>query len=483
MTDMNLTWLSLAPSIVTLALAFITREVIISLFLGVVTGGIVFFFQTGDLEKINFINVFLMPAMGSKSYASLLIIYLWCLGGILGIWRKTGSAEYFAEKIGKKIAKSARSSMFITWILGMIFHQGGTISTILTGSTIKPISDHNKVSHEELSYIVDATASPGATLIPFNAWPMYVSGVALGSIPLLATPLMSYKFYLSSIPYSFYSIASIALTGLFALGWLPYIGKKMRKAQIRSRKYGLLDDKDASPLLNTYDAPEVPKYFKPSLYEFLIPLGLLLSITITPFLLWRYNLIQDSSANRINEAFVAATVAVMVIAKIRGMRFHDIMEGFLAGCKDMTIGAIIFALALALAVVTQELHTADYLVHLLSGSITPIMLPGLLMIICMITAFSTGTSFGTYAVVYPIALPLAYAINPDPTFIKICFGAVLGGAVFGDQTSPISDTTIFASMFTGCDLMDHVKTQLPLALFAAFCGLLLSTLAVVINGF
>lgn len=483
MQELELSWLSLVPSLLTLTLAFITRQVLIALFIGVVTGSVVFFYQTGDIGKLNVITTFLLPAVGTKSFASLLLVYLWCLGGILGIWRKTGSAEYFAENLGRRIAKNAKSSRIFTWVLGLIFHQGGTISTILTGSTVKPISDHNKVSHEELSYIVDSTASPGATIIPFNAWPMYVSGLVLGTIPLLETPIISYKFYLSSLPFNFYAICSVICTGLFAFGALPWVGKKMNAAIKRAKTTGELDDPSARPLLNDYDAPQTPEYFKPSLYEFVIPLIILLSVTIIPFILWAYDLIGDDRANCINEAFLLATVSSIIVAKVRGMHFNDIMEGFLEGCKEMTIGAIIFALALSLALVTKELHTADYLVNTLSNDLSPVIIPGSLMILCMITAFSTGSAFGTYAVVYPIALPLAYAINPDPTFIKICFGAILGGTVFGDQCSPISDTTIFASMFTGCDLMDHVKTQLPLALLAAVSGGILSTIMIYIYGF
>src|SRR5699024_7817092 len=116
----------------------------------------------------------------------------------------------------------------------------------------------------------------------------------------------------------------------------------------------------------------------------------------------------------------------------------------------------------------------------LGGSMAPAFLPAILMLLCMIIAFSTGTSWGTYAVVFPIAMPLAWAIMPDPTFISICFGAVLGGAAFGDQCSPISDTTILSSLTTGCDLMDHVKTQAPLALTAAGIGALCSTLSVIL---
>ena len=143
----------------------------------------------------------------------------------------------------------------------------------------------------------------------------------------------------------------------------------------------------------------------------------------------------------------------------------------------MTIGAIILGLAVTIGYVSKELHTADYLVTLIRDQVPAIALPAILTALCMMIAFSCGTSWGTYAVVFPIAMPLAWAIHDDPVFLSICFGAVLGGAVFGDQCSPISDTTILSSMFTGCDLMDHVTTQLPLALLAAGLGAIASTLA------
>ena len=146
----------------------------------------------------------------------------------------------------------------------------------------------------------------------------------------------------------------------------------------------------------------------------------------------------------------------------------------------MTIGAIMLGLAVTLASVTKELKTAQYLVSLMDGFIPFVALPAFLTTVCMAIAFACGSSWGTYAVVFPVALPLAYAMNTDITYIQICFGAVLGGAVFGDQCSPISDTTILSSMFTGCDLMDHVGTQLPLALAAAGLAAAASTLAVMI---
>ena len=179
----------------------------------------------------------------------------------------------------------------------------------------------------------------------------------------------------------------------------------------------------------------------------------------------------------INEAFLSATLSAMVLAKLRGMALAEIMDGFLRGCQQMTIGAIILGLAVTLGTVSKELGTAAFVVQEVGQEIAPVVLPALLTALCMGIAFATGTSWGTYAVVFPLAMPLAWALNPDPTYVSICFGATLGGAVFGDQCSPISDTTILSSMFTGCDLMHHVRTQLPLALVAATLGALCSTLA------
>ena len=165
----------------------------------------------------------------------------------------------------------------------------------------------------------------------------------------------------------------------------------------------------------------------------------------------------------------------MVTARLRGLPLGEILDAFVQGCRGMTIGAIILGLALTLGTVSRELHTADFLVAAVGDALPYAALPAILMLLCMAIAFSTGTSWGTYAVVFPVAMPLAYALHPDPFFLKVCFGAVLGGAVYGDQCSPISDTTILSSMFTGCDLMHHVKTQLPLASVAAALAGLCST--------
>lgn len=489
--EVELSWLSIVPSIVTIGLAFATREIILSLFLGMASGGVCLYLLTNNIDDLNIINKFLLPAMGSESYAILLLIYLWCLGGILGIWSKTGSATYFAEKLGRKIAKSRTSSLLFAWTLGMVFHQGGTISTILTGTTVKPIADYYRVSHEELSYVVDSTASPVATLIPFNAWPLFIGGLVVGIVPFIDNSIDAYTIYLSSIPFNFYAIFALIMTLLFSLDLLPWVGKSMKEAIDRARLTGELDRYGSQPIMEKYmdEIKPIPGY-KSSLLGFLAPIVILLVFTIVPFTLWKLSYVDSKYANWTNEAFLLSTISVMLVAKLRGMSIEQLMEGFSSGCRQMTLGAMILGLAVTLGLVAKELRTADYIISIVfsdlgvSGSIPltlVIALPGLLTLLCMIVAFSTGSALGTYAVVFPLALPLAYSLNPDLLYIQICFGAVLGGAVFGDQCSPISDTTILSSMFTGCDLMDHVKTQLPLSCVAAGLAILASTVVTMLT--
>ena len=171
---------SVLPPAVAIVLAFLTREVISSQFIGIALGGVI----TG---KLNIVQHFLIPSIGSEEYGLILLVYLWALGGLIGLWTRTGGAHAFAGWAGRLLVRGPRSAKFFAWLMGMIFHQGGTISTVLTGTTVRPVTDRHQVSHEELSYIVDSTASPAATLIPFNVWPIYVAGLVVGTVPLIQT--------------------------------------------------------------------------------------------------------------------------------------------------------------------------------------------------------------------------------------------------------------------------------------------------------
>ncbi|MGD2245791.1 MAG: Na+/H+ antiporter NhaC family protein, partial [Candidatus Aminicenantes bacterium] len=173
---------------------------------------------------------------------------------------------------------------------------------------------------------------------------------------------------------------------------------------------------------------------------------------------------------------VLATLSAIALAMYQGMRLKTVIEGFVNGCKGVTVGAIILGLAVTLGSVSGTLGTANFIIRTTSSWIIPFLLPAILLFVTMFISFSIGTSWGTYAVVFPIAMPLAYSVNPDPFFTLLCFAAVTGGSVYGDNCSPISDTTILSSLATGTDLMDHVLTQMPLATVAAVLGAIAYTI-------
>jgi Na+/H+ antiporter NhaC len=458
-------FLSLLPALATLVICFVTRNVILALFLGVVLGGLI-------TTNYNIVQAFLIPSIGSERYAQILLVYLWALGGLLGMWNRNGGAWHFAQWVSERFVRSRRSALFFAWLMGIIFHQGGTISTVLTGTTVRPVADREKVAHEELAYVVDSTASPVATIIPFNVWPVYVGG-------LIAIPSMSHfipdqdaaiGWFLRAIPFNFYGWFAVLFTLLFALGKLPFVGKTMRAAQRRVMETGELDSPTAEPMASReLSTLNVAGGYQSSLLDFFVPIGVLLSFAIVPWL--------ATGSPMIFEAFGLALVSSITLSVIRGMSLHDAFEGLVDGIKGVTIGAIVLGLAVTLAEVSSALGASAYAIEASSGafSVAPFVLPGLLMIICMIVSFSVGSSWGTYAVVFPIALPLAYAISPDPMYVTLAFGAIMGGAVFGDQCSPISDTTILSSLACGADLMDHVLTQLPIAMTAAGIAIVLYT--------
>ena len=479
---------SLLPAAVAVLLCFLTKEVVSALFLGIVSGALVNGVAAwraaapGDpfpWPEFNLLDRYLYPAVGSKDFALILVVYLWCLGGLIGIWNRTGAAELFADRLGRRMVRGRRSAMFCAWVTGCVFFQGGTISTILTGTTIRPLTDKHRVSHEELSYIVDSTASPIASLLAFNAWPLYIAGCVAGSVPALfpdqAAGLM---FFWKALPFNFYSILAVLGTLLLSFEFAPFVGKRMREAIRRVKETGELDRPGSRPLASAeLMTVKVPEGYRPHLADFVVPLAVLIGLTVGP-VAWHFGSGRAGKPpNWIAEAFGLALLSAMGLALLRGMKLTTVIEGFVDGCKGVTLGGIILALAVTMGAVTKNLGAGAYVVQVAQEHISPVLLPVLLQGLCMVIAFSTGTSWGTYAIVFPLAMPLAYGLNPDPTYVAICFAAVVGGSVYGDQCSPISDTCVLSAVACGADLMDHVQTQLPQATIAAGIAAALSTAA------
>jgi Na+/H+ antiporter NhaC len=326
------------------------------------------------------------------------------------------------------------------------------------------VTDREKVSHEELSYIVDSTSSPIATIIPFNAWPAYIGGIV--AIPSLAQFIpneeVGIQYFLSAIPFNFYAMFAVLFTLLLSLEKLPFANRQMREAMFRAKNTGVLDRPGSRPMLSKeIETTHVPEYYTPAIIDFVLPILTLIGVAIIPWI-FTGNLM-------IFEAFGLSVIAAVVLSKVRGMKLNDIFGGLIDGIKGVTVGAIILGLAITLGSVSERLGTSLYIIEQARDFIlvVPFILPPMLLFICMFISFSIGSSWGTYAVVFPIAIPLAFSISSDPLYITLNFASIIGGAVFGDQCSPISDTTILSAMVSGADLMDHVNTQLPLALIAA----------------
>ncbi len=464
---------SLLPAFITIALCLLTKEPMSALFGGIVVGAIL-------LEKFDITDSILLPSLASKSAATVILLYLWLLGGLLGIWSKTGAAQAFADYMCKHVVKGPKSAKLVTWMLGVIFFQGGTISTVLVGTTIKPLSDKAKVSHEEISYIVDSTASPIASVLAFNPWPAYVQAlIYIPGVAFLATEADRIAFFFSSIPFSFYSILAVIGTLLLSLNISKFSGKGIRKAIKRVEQTGQLDAPDASPMnFHSDQSSKIAAGYKPHHLEFIVPIGLLISIAVVSYL--------TMGIPKINWAFAAALGSSMIIASLKGMQLRLLIEGISDGLKSVVSASVILMLAITIGRITAETGGGLFLVELLSAHISYWVLPAGLMLFTMVAAFSTGTSWGTYAIAFPLAMPLAWAIaqsqglaHPE-IFLSLCFAAVLNGSVYGDQCSPISDTTVLSAMTTGCDLMDHVKTQLVPATIAASVAILLWTLVALI---
>ena len=453
-------YLSLLPALVAVMLCWLTREPVTALLGGIVSGALM-------LGKYDLTGEVLIPSVATTSSASILVLYLWLLGGLMGVWSRTGAAQAFAEFVTIRFVRGPRSAKLVAWVLGVVFFQGGTVSTVLVGTTVRPIADQERVSHEELAYIVDSTASPIASQLAFNAWPGYVQAfIFVSGVSFLATEADRIAFFFQSVPFCFYAIFAVLGTLLLSVEKPLFLGRQLGAAMARARSTGALDAPDAAPLAaKELQGSNVPEGYKPSVVEFFLPLATLIVTAVGTFLAF--------GSPNVHWAFGGALLLAAGMALAKGMSLKDLMTGFHEGIKGVLIGSVILLLAITIGGISRETGGGIFLVEQLGNAIPFFLLPVLLQLMTMVIAFSTGTSWGTYAVAFPLAMPLAWAVatgqglaHPE-LFMTLCFAAVMDGSVYGDQCSPISDTTVLSSVCTGCDLMDHVKTQIPQASVAA----------------
>ena len=487
---------TLIPPIVAILLAFITKNVVISLFIGVLSGGFILnltgFNVFGALTQafLDFIN----RALNSLSdpWNAGIVMQVLVIGGVINLVAKMGGAKAIAEALAKK-AKTAKSAQLITWFLGICVFFDDYANSLIVGPIMRPVADKMKISRERLAFIIDATAAPIAGLAIISTWiGLEVSLISEG-FESIGVEASGFGVFLQTIPYRFYNILILAFI-VITIITLREFGP-MRKAEISARKLKDLTNEEIAVTSSHMDELEPKEGVKLSIWNAFVPIGALIISAIVAFYYSGYSSIMagddiaikaivtnsplsfkailevfaasDASIALLQSAIFSTVVAIVMAVWKKIFTISEAIEVWIDGMKGLIITGVILILAWSLGSVIKELGAAEYLVEALNGAIPAFLLPSLIFILGAIISFSTGSAYGTMSILMPLAIPLAYKINPEMSFVIVSTSAVLTGAIFGDHCSPISDTTILSSMGAGCSHIDHVKTQMWYALFVA----------------
>ena len=466
-------FLSILPPLLAIVLAIATRQVIISLFVAVWLGAS-FLHASPITGFFRSVDTYMLESAADPWYAAILIFTM-IIAGTLGLVTKAGGAQAIANALSNK-AKTARGGMLSAWLMGMIIFFDDYSSCIIAGNTARPITDAVKVSREKLSYIIDSTAAPVATVALISTWIGFELGVigdGFAAIGMENVPV--YQIFLQSIPYRFYSIFAIALVLILAITMKDF--GPMYKAEVRARTEGKLLRDGAEPLSATDTAVLQPEEGTPlRWFNFVVPVLVIIIATFVGLYVAGGGAEvgireafgeADSSVVLLWASSLGALVTLVMVLIQRLVPLQQAIDTLIDGAKSVFPALIILVLAWSLSSVSGELGAAEYLVGLVERSgISAALLPLLIFIISCLMAFAMGTSWGTMGIVTPLAIPIAYALG-GTEFLIPTLAAVLTGAIFGDHCSPLSDTTILSSTGAGADHIDHVRTQIPYALTGA----------------
>ena len=496
--------LTLLPPLVAIVLAFITKNVIVSLVVGVMTGGFLL-----NLDNINvfsaLFNSFLDlvdRAVGSLAdpWNAGIILQVLAIGGVINLVAKMGGAKAIAEALSKK-AKSARSAQLITWASGLLVFFDDYANSLIIGPMMRPVTDKMKISRERLAFVIDATAAPVAGIAIISTWIGLEVGLIGDGFSSIGIDTNAFSVFLNTIPFRFYNILILGFIVITSIT-LKEFGP-MRQAELRARKgnNSLISNEEIDEEINKEhgDLEPLPGV-KLNIWNAIIPIGVLIIGALLAFYYSGYKTILGGddkiliqlmhnsplSFVGIKEAFSNADASVAlfqsalfagIVALVMGVykKIFTLSQGiemWVDGMKTLVITCVILICAWSLSSVIKELGTAKYLITLLSGSIPAFLLPSIIFVLGGIMSFATGTSYGTMGILMPLTIPLAHSLNPEMSYIIVCISAVLTGSIFGDHCSPISDTTILSSMGAGCNHIDHVRTQLPYALFVGSIAIL-----------
>ncbi|MBE6629998.1 MAG: Na+/H+ antiporter NhaC family protein [Ruminococcaceae bacterium] len=453
------TFWALIPPIIAIGLALITKEVYSSLFIGVLSGALLYanFSFTGSMDAL--IGDGLISAVSDTAG---IFIFLVELGILVALVNHGGGSAAFGRWAQKHI-KTRVGAMFATFVLGVLIFIDDYFNCLTVGSVMRPVAQGHKVSRAKLSYLIDATAAPICMIAPISSWAAAVSAYAEDGKGL--------DLFITAIPFNFYSL--LTLVFVCAIIFLGYDYGAMRKHEFIAMTTGDLGEAGDNSHVETLPTNERGRVF-----DLIVPIATLIVASV--FALLYVGGIMDGES--FVDAFantdatvglpwgglIALVVTVIYFVARRNITFEKAMKCVPDGFIAMVPAILILSLATALKNMTGALGAKYFVGDLMNGAAAGLdnFLPAIIFVVACVLAFATGTSWGTFGILIPIVTYL-FADTPDATIMIISMSACLAGAVCGDHCSPISDTTIMSSAGADCNHINHVSTQLPYALTVA----------------
>ncbi|RLD26240.1 MAG: sodium:solute symporter, partial [Bacteroidetes bacterium] len=471
--------LSILPPVLAIVLALKTKQVYISLVVGIWLGWLIindWNILHGSIATLEgFVDVFKSPGNTKtimfSALVGALLVFIQYSGGVRGF---TQGIERILHKVDE--SKEGKSRMIVELIAlatGILLFIETSISSLTVGTLYRPVFDKLKVPREKLAYIADSSSAPSSILIPFNAWGAFIMGL------LLAQGIESpFKTMIGALGFNFYPMATILLVFFIIVSRKDF--GPMARAEKRTRETGKLLNDGAKPMVSDeITSYEMKEGIKPRAINMILPLAVMVVMMLVSLAFTGWNLVEDATsfANHLGRAFgqgsgssavlysvTTAIVVAMVFYRAQGIiKIPKMIELILKGISELMPLALLMMLAFAISGVCNTLGTGVYVASITEGWLSPALLPAVIFVLSSFIAFSTGTSWGTFAIMISIAIPMA-ELHDANLFLVVA--ATMGGGVFGDHCSPISDTTIISSMASASDHIDHVRTQLPYALVA-----------------
>jgi Na+/H+ antiporter NhaC len=494
-------WVTILPPIVAIALALIFHEVVTALFVGVWLGC---FFLVGynPLSALLLtIGRFARDALADPNHAAILIFSL-LLGGMVGVLTRMGASRAIVDAVAP-LATSRRRGQFATWAAGLVIFFDDYANTLIVGNTMRPLTDRLRISREKLAYIVDSTAAPVAAIVFVSTWVGYEIGLIEDGLVLALgggdarPPVSAFAVFIHSIPYLFYPLLAL----LFVL--LLIVMKRefgpMLAAERRAISGGGLFRPDAQLAASTGEIDEVTNE-RARWWMAAAPVAAVVVTVIAGLVYTGLEALPEGADRSLSTIFgradpfrpllwgslVGCIAAVVLAVGWRLMKLTEAIRAWVDGLRSMLLAFVILMLAWSLGAVTESLGTASYLTTVLSDRLPLEALPFTTFVVAALISFATGTSWATMAILFPLVIPLAVALGAgmEPaagsgySMLLGSIAGVMAGSLFGDHCSPLSDTTVLSSMASGCDHVDHVRTQLPYALAAAVAASVAGTIPI-----